>query len=148
MNLTGRLGNGKLKIIDGMDRSSPAFGGDKKCLRAWAKANFPLAYMGLRGWFARGADCCFLVEDLRFTFSFSKTGSFAGWFGAPVSDLGFLADGVITRCEPLDVPLQLIRFGSFLCHAHSLTRNRCLCAWLSTEMRRLGRFLPPKQEKD
>jgi hypothetical protein len=42
-----------------------------------------------------------------------KIGSFAGWFGALVIDLGFAA-GLIACCEPLDVALQLIRFGAFL----------------------------------
>ena len=77
-------------------------------------AGSALGYLG--GGFSLG------VQDLRFGFSFSRTGSFAGWFGALVIDLGF-ATGGITRCEPLHVALQLIRFGAFLCHAYSLTQN-------------------------
>jgi hypothetical protein len=76
-----------------------------------------------------------------------RIGNFAGWFGTLVIDLGF-ADGFITCCEPLHVALQLIRFGTFLCHVHSVTRTDELSAWLFTEMRRLRRFLPPHQEKD
>lgn len=72
-----------------------------------AKAKSSLAYLGYLG----GAfSLC--AQALRFSFSSSTLGSFAGWFGAPVIDLGFAAD-IITFFEPLHVALQLIRFGSF-----------------------------------
>ena len=37
-------------------------------------------------------------------------------FGALLIDIGFFAVRDITPCETLDVALQLIRFGAFLCH--------------------------------
>lgn len=50
------------------------------------------------------------TEDFRFAFE---------RFGALVLDRGSFAAGIIPSCQPLDVALQLVEFGAFLCHAYS-----------------------------
>jgi hypothetical protein len=71
--------------------------------------------------FVAGLVAALFVEFMRaaadLVFQLSR---FADWFGALVIPLGFAAGGV-TGCEPLHVSQQLIRFGAFLRHAHSLT---------------------------